>query len=269
MKVLISVDIEGVAGVVMDKHTDIEHPSFQRFIRVMTAEANAAVEGALEGGAQEVLVSDSHGDMAELIFEEMNANVQLITGGPRPLGMMQGIGHDVDKVFFIGYHGAAGSRAAVLDHTCYLYFTDVSLNGIPVGEIGLNAALAGSFGSPVVLVTGDQAAAAEARNLLGSIETVVVKEGITRNAAKCLHPQIARNLIKQAASRAVRIDSEPFIIKPPITMRICFTQTKYADMAELIPASIRIDGRTIDWVGDTMEQVYRVFRAMGNLASTV
>jgi len=269
MNVLISVDMEGVSGVVAGEHTSSEHKEYERFRKLMTAEANAAIEGALAGGATRVVVNDSHGSMTNVLIEELNPSAELISGSPKPWGMMQGIGVGVDAVFFVGYHGASGAGAAVLEHTWSGRLIEVQLNGRTVGETGLNAALAGAYGAPVVLVTGDEAVTAEARALLGEIETVAVKEGVGRTAARCLHPDVARQQIRQAAERAVKLDVAPFVVPPPVTVRLVFLRASYADMAELAPGSRRVDGRTVEWGGEDMPAAYRAFRAMAALSFTV
>jgi len=266
MNVLISVDMEGISGVVTENHTSSNHKEYERFRRLMTAEANAAIEGALAGGATQVVVNDSHGGMANILIEELNPAAELISGSPKPFGMMQGIGPDVDAVFLIGYHAASGTGAAVLEHTWSGRVIEARLNNQIVGETGLNAALAGAYGAPVLLVAGDRAVTEEARALLGEIETVTVKEGITRTAARCLHPQVAQEYIRQAAERALSLTVSPFIVELPITLRVVFHRAAHADMAELVPGSRRVDGRTVEWTGEDMPTVYRVFRAMTTLA---
>jgi D-amino peptidase len=269
MTVLISADMEGISGVVLPDHTTCGHTEYERFRRLMTAEVNAAAEGALKGGATRVIVNDSHGKMTNLILEELNANAELISGSPKPFGMMQGIGPEVDCLFFIGYHAASGSQSAVLEHTSNDRVVGLSLNGQIVGELGMNAALAGHFKKPVVLVSGDKALTSEAVSLLGDIETVAVKEGITRTSALCLNPQVARAEIRQAAERALkRINRPGFTLVQPIRMRIVFHRASQADMAGLIPTNIRVDGRTVEWVGQDMISVYQTYRAMLALSAT-
>jgi D-amino peptidase len=266
MNILISVDMEGIAGVVSGNHATSDHKEYERFRKLMTAEANAAIAGALAGGATQVVVNDSHGSMANILIEELNPAAELISGSPKPFGMMQGIGPDVDSVFLVGYHAMSGTGAAVLEHTWSGRVIELSLNGQVVGETGLNAALAGGYGVSVTLVAGDRAVTEEARALLGDIETVAVKEGIARTAARCLHPDVAQEHIRQAAERATKLIAMPFIVPPPITLRVVFHRAAHVDMAELVPDSQRIDGRTIEWTGDDMPTVYKVFRAMTTLA---
>lgn len=156
MKVFVSVDIEGISVVVLPEHADCTQAEWGSFRRPMTAELNAAIEGALEGGATAILVNDSHGRMGNMLLEELNPAADLISGSPKPLGMMQGIREDFDRVFFIGYHAASGRQAAVLEHTSNDRVIAVFLNERPMGELGMNAGLAGAFGKPVALVGGSR-----------------------------------------------------------------------------------------------------------------
>lgn len=269
MNILISMDMEGVAGVVAEDHTLSAGRDYERFRKLMTAEANAAIEGALAGGAGQVVVNDSHGQMANILAEELNPAATLISGSPKPFGMMQGISPDVERVFLVGYHAASGTGAAVLEHTWTGRIVDVYLSGQAVGEVGLSAALAGAYGASVALVTGDRAVTEEGRALLGDIETVAVKDGVTRTAARCLHPEVARQQIREAAERATKLKVAPFVMTAPITLRVVFQRAIHADVAELLPGSHRIDGRTVAWTGEDMPTVYRVFVAMTTLSFTV
>src|SRR6266513_280779 len=158
MRVYISVDMEGIAGVVHESQTDPTTPAFAaeygRFRRLMTAEANAAVEGALAAGATRVLVNDSHWFMRNLLAEELHQAAELVSGDPKPRSMVQGIDAGFDAALFIGYHARAGTRNAILDHTYADRIHDVRLNGKSVGELGLNAGVAGVHGVPIALVSG-------------------------------------------------------------------------------------------------------------------
>jgi len=269
MNVLISVDMEGIAGVVLEDHVTSSHKEYERFRRLMTAEANAGIEGALAGGASKVVVNDSHASMTNILIEDLSPAAELISGTPKPFGMMAGIGPDVTRVCFIGYHAASGTGGAVMEHTWTGRIFEATLNGRVVGETGLNAALAGAYGVPVVLVAGDAAVTKEARDLLGDIETVAVKEGVARTAARCLHPEVARERIREAAERAMKLVVSPFVVPPPITVRVVFQRAAHADAAAMIPGSERVDGRTVAWTGGDMQTVYTTFRAMVGLASTV
>ncbi len=268
MKILISADMEGISGVVAWEQVFPGGGDYERFRRVMTAEMNAAIEGALAGGATDILVNDGHSSMTNIIIEELHPAAQLVSGSPNPFGPMQGISSDLDKIFLVGAHSAAGTRASVLAHTWSRIIVEVRLNDRPIGEVGLNAALAGAFGKPVVLVTGDKAVTDEARALLGNIETVAVKESITGSAAQCFHPKVSESYILEAARRALTLNTKLFTIQAPITICVGFQNTIQADMAEMIPGCNRIDGRTINWTGEDMSAVYQTFQAMVALGKT-
>jgi len=271
MRVYISVDMEGVAGVVHEDQTDpIESRhagDYNRFRRLMTNEANAAIAGALEAGAKAVLVNDSHWLMRNLLAEELDPAAELLSGGPKRLSMIEGIDGGFDAAMFIGYHARAGTRNATIDHTYTSRVYDARINGEPVGELALNAAMAGVHGVPVALVSGDQALAAEARALLGKdIETVVVKQAVGRFAAKSLAPALACERIRAGAASALRRKHPAFQISPPIRLEVDFALTQMADMAELVPGSVRKGGRTLGYTGDDYHEVFRAWRAMYNLA---
>ncbi len=268
MRIYISADMEGVSGVVHFAQTSIneEAKEYDRARQWMTAEVNAAIEGALAGGATRIVVNDAHGSMRNILLEELNPVAQLVTGSPKPLSMMQGIDEGFEAAFFIGYHAQAGSAYGTLNHTWSGRVHTVALNGNPVGELGLNAALAGHYGIAVTLVTGDQTLVEEARALLGDIETVAVKQAYGMRAGRCLAPSRARELIKEGATRAVQKQVAPFIVSPPITLTIAFQQTIHAEMAELVPGSRRVDSRTVAFAHDDMPSAYRAWRAMVGLA---
>jgi D-amino peptidase len=272
MRVYISVDMEGVAGVVHEDQTDPIEPrhagDYNRFRRLMTNEANAAIAGALEAGAEGVLVNDSHWLMCNLLAEELNPAAELLSGGPKRLSMVEGIDGGFDAAMFIGYHARAGTRNATIDHTYTSRVYEARLNGEPVGELALNAAMAGVHGVPVALVSGDQALAAEARALLGDgIETVVVKEAVGRFAARSLAPAVACERIRAGAASALRRTHNLLKVAPPIRLEVDFALTQMADMAELVPGSVRTGGRTVSYTGEDYREVFRAWRAMYNLAS--
>lgn len=270
MKVYISADIEGISGVVAASHTSSEHKEYERFRRLMTREVNAAISGAISGGADEVVVNDSHGRMSNILIEELNQTAVLISGSPKPLGMMQGIDSEMDLAFFIGYHAASGTSKAVLEHTTNQTILSVSISGKTLGELGMNACLAAYYGVPVRLVTGDLATVREARTLLGDIETVATKEGITRTSAMCRSPEKVRAEISSAAERSVRSKGEDQQVSLPESpvLNVTFHRASHADMAELIPGARRVSGREVEWEGGDMNELYRVYRAMATLAAS-
>ena len=271
MRVYISVDMEGVAGVVHEDQTDpteARHSGeYNRFRRLMTNEANAAIAGALDAGATAVVVNDSHWLMRNLLAEELNPKAELMSGGPKRLSMVEGIDGGFDAAMFVGYHAKAGTRNATIDHTYTSRVYEARINGQPVGELALNAAMAGLHGVPVALVSGDQALAAEAKALLGSaLETVVVKEAVGRFAARSLAPSVACQRIRAGAAAALKRKHAPFTFKPPIRLEVDFGVSQMADMAELVPGSSRTGGRTVSYTADDYREVFRAWRAMYNLA---
>jgi D-amino peptidase len=273
MRVYISVDMEGVAGVVHEDQTNPIDPrcasEYARFRKLMTAEANAAIQGAIDVGATRVLVNDSHWTMRNLLAEEMHEAAELVSGGPKMRSMMEGIDAGFDAALFIGYHARAGTKNAILDHTYADRIMDVRLNGRSVGEVGINAALAGTFDVPVVLVSGDAALAAEAFDLLGEdVTAVIVKEAVGRHAAKSLAPAVACRRIREATAKALkRKKHHRFAIEAPITLEVDFSKTVEADMAEVTPGALRTGGRTVAFTHHDYREVFRAWRAMQNLAT--
>ena len=271
MRVYVSVDMEGVAGVVHEDQTDPIDPrhagEYNRMRRLMTAEANAAVEGALAAGAERVLVNDSHWLMTNLLAEELDPAAELLSGGTKARSMMEGVEEGFDAALFVGYHARAGVGHAIIDHTYTDRVHEARLNGRPVGELALNAALAGTYGVPVALVSGDQALAAEAREVLGpAVETVVVKHAVGRFAARSVAPSVACRLIREGARAALGRAHEPLRMAAPVQLEVDFALTQMADMAVLVPGSIRTAGRTVAFTHDDYREVFRAWRALYNLA---
>lgn len=269
MKVYISVDIEGISGVVNGEQGTPGNPDYERARQLMTAEANAAILGARAAGATDVLVNDAHGGMRNLLVDELDDWADLVYGAPKPLSMMEGLDDTFDVAFFVGYHARAGTPHAILDHTysgrCVNH---VELNGRPVGEIGLNAALAGVCGVPIGLVTGDRATTEEAKALLGeNLRTVTVKEAVGHQAARCLHPEEVQSMIRQAAEAAMTTQVVPLVLDAPVVLRLVLKSSLMADYASLVPGTRRLDGYTVEYAHEDYLTVYRVLRAMIKLAS--
>jgi D-amino peptidase len=206
------------------------------------------------------------------LIEQLDPRARLNTGSPSPFSMMQGIDKRVDAVMFIGYHARNGSPNAILDHTwSSRTVANVWLNDILTGEYGLNAAVAGHFGVPVIMASGDQTACAQMMELLGDIETAIVKQASGRFAAECLSPEVTREMICVSAERAVARLAEgdildPFVLDIPITVTVEFFSSDMADRASLIPFTKRA-GTQVSFTAQEMDTVYRGFRAMVTLAS--
>lgn len=282
MKVLISADMEGTCGVVSWVHVmPPEYPGdgprnqteYERARMRMTREVNAAIEGALAGGADEVIVNDSHDGMRNLIPEELHPSCRFISGNDKLLGMMQGVDLEgIGAVFYTGYHAKAGTPAAPLAHTWTDWLNDVRFDGSSTGEFGINAAIAGHFGVPVVLVTGDDKAVAQTQAMLGGqVVGVPVKEGISTFAALHLHPSIAADRIREGAERAIRDVSTavPFTLAPRANVELNFDHQARADQAALAPGVDRTEERTIAFHPADGVELSRTFRAVMKLASIV
>lgn len=273
MRVYISVDMEGVAGVVHEHQTDptdMRHAAeYARSCRLMTGEANAAIGAAIEAGATAVCVNDSHWLMRNLIAGELDERAELISGGPKALSMVEGIDGGFDAAMFIGYHGRAGTARSVIDHTYTDLLHEVRINGTPAGELALNAAMAGHAGVPVALVSGDDSLAAEARALLGEgVETVVVKHALGRYAARSCSPAVAGRRIADGVRRALGREHQPWRVALPVTIEAEFARSVHAELAELLPGSVRTGGRSVRTTHDDYHDAFRAFRAMCALAST-
>jgi D-amino peptidase len=271
MKVLLAADMEGISGVVHWDQVSPEHKEYERFRKLMTADVNAAVRGAFEGGAQEVVVSDGHAHGRNILIEELDARARLNTGSPSAFAMIQGVDTGPDAALFIGYHARSGTQHAILDHTWSGSVAEVSLNGQVVGEIGWNAAVCGHFGVPVIMVSGDQNACAEAEALLGQVETAVVKQAKGRMAAECLAPAVAQQRILEAARLAVqRLATgdapQPLRLEAPIRVSVEFTHSEMADRAAIFPGAQRLAGRRVEVLADDAPNAYRGFRALVALA---
>ena len=271
MRVYISIDMEGVAGVVHEDQTNPAEPrhagEYNRMRSLMTSEANAAIAGALDAGATRVLVNDSHWLMRNLLAEELHPSAELLSGGPKLRSMVEGIELGFDAACFVGYHAMAGTRDAVIDHTYTGIVHQVRLNGRPVGELGINAALAARYGVPVAMVSGDHALAAEAKALLGeSVEAVVVKHAVGRFAARSVSPGESCRRIREGVAAALRRTHAPLALEVPIRLEVEFALAHMADMAELVPGSVRTGGRTLEYVHDDYWEVFRAWRALYNLA---
>ena len=276
MKVLISADMEGTCGVVSwtqvmpPEVTGSSEPNSQdRYLRTrerMTAEVNAAVEGALAGGASEVIVNDSHDGMRNLIPDRLHPAVRFITGSDKPLGMVQGVDLDgVGAVFYTGYHAKAGTPAAPLAHTWSGWLNDVRIDGTSTGEFGINAVVAGHYGIPVVLVTGDDKAVSQTQALLGDqVVGAVVKEGISTFSALHLHPLKAQQVIRDAAEAAVgRVrQARPLTLEPGRAVELEFDHQARADQAIQVPGVSRTGERSVTWIPEDGYEFIQTFSAV-------
>jgi D-amino peptidase len=272
MKVFVSVDIEGVAGVVDSRECVPGDPEHDWARRLMGAEAAAAVDGALAAGATEVVVNDAHDGMHNILPDALDPRASLIRGELKPLSMLQGLEAGFDAALFVGYHARAGTRDAVLAHT----FTgprlqEARLNGRPAGEILLNASLAAELGVPVVLVAGDAAAAREAEADIPGVRTVAVKEAAGTFAARCLHPEESCRRIRAAAEQAVRgvADVAPLPRAQTNRLETRWRSPAVAQLLERIPQVELLDERTVSFESASMREVYGVLLVQTTIAGSV
>ena len=258
MKIFIMTDLEGATGVAGNWQDfnpgGREHEAARRFL---TGDVNAAIEGAFEAGAKEVVVLDGHGAAFSILLEELDPRAQLIRG--RRLQELEGLDETFDLMFAVGAHAMAGTPNGLLTHTLSSVGIDnIWLNNKPVGEIGLWAALAGHYDVPLGLVTGDLAATREAEHLLGRVFTVAVKEATSRFAARCLHPKMSHRLIRDAARKTVEsIDSfVPYKPDAPIELKVEYHNSERADRISQKKNVVRVDGRTVLARGDNILELY-------------
>lgn len=271
MKILIADDMEGISGVVDWTHVDNRNPEYNRFRKIMTAEINAAVAGAFDGGADEVVVSDGHGGGKNIMIEDFDPRARLNSGSPSEFQMISGIDKNVDGLIYIGYHARYGTPLGVLAHTWSLGVVNLWLNDRLVGEIGLNASVAGHFGVPLLLISSDQAGCNEAREIVPAVATVAVKQGTGTFAAECLPPEVSHELIREAADKAVRGLAKGSAPKPvetslPVTVKVELNNAMQADKAFQAPGAVRVDGRTVALTVADMREAYRAFRTLVGLA---
>jgi D-amino peptidase len=274
LKVYISVDMEGIAGVSHPNPTGRADSGYSAAVDLMIGEANAAIEGALAGGATEILVNDSHGGMYNLRPADLHPGARVLQG-QKAWSMVAGAGPDAGfgVALFVGYHARAGHPTGTIAHTFSGRPTLTKLNGRLVGESGINASVLGAWGIPVGLVAGDDALADEVADWLPWAERVVVKEGAGGNAAASLHPTLAADLIRAGAERAVRRamagELQPLVLAPPVVIEVDYRNAIAADYAAIVPGAERTGDRGVRFEAPDPATAYRGFLAGVRLAGIV
>lgn len=260
LKVLISVDMEGVTGAVTGDQLGPTGFEYQRFREFMTAEAMAAVEAAKESGATEILVVDAHGNGENLLIDRFPPDVRIVRSWPRPLSMMQGIDSSFTAAVFIAYHSATTNPAGVRAHTISsATFAAVRINGVDMAESGINAAIAGHFGVPVVAISGDDAAVAELQRLVPGAEGAVVKRAISFHSANTMTPAAGQALIREAVKTglAKRGSIRPNVLRGPLRLDITFKNYTPAEITTYLPGIERVDAHTIRFTARDITEVAR------------
>ena len=270
LKVHISVDMEGVVGTVTGDQLGPSGFEYGRFREFMTREALAAVTAAKEAGATDIVVADSHGNGENLLIEHFPVDVRIVRSWPRRLGMMAGIDRSFDAAVFIGYHASTSNSQGVRAHTfSSATLTRVALNGVEVTEGAWNAAIAGHFGVPVVMVSGDDAAIAEVRSVVGNIEGAEVKKSLGFHSAMTVTPQASYELIGQAVKSALarRAEFKPYVVKAPVVVDVSFKNYMPAEVLSALRGVERTDSHSIRFRANDMVEASDFMRFIGDYRS--
>lgn len=261
LKVFISIDMEGVTGVANWEDVSRDGKDYDLFRKIMTLEANAAVEGAAAAGATEIWVRDSHGSARNILPELLDRRAVLVrdwSGGPK--SMMEGIDETFDAAVFVGYHAKAGTPDSLLEHTSSGSVTDFSINGISMPEAGYNALIAGTYNVPVVFAAGDRTLCDQITTLLGEVETVPVKEGIGA-AAVSLHPEVTRDRIRAGVEKALhRLDEfEPYRLEAPYTLVVKLKSEETVNQGSHYPGVKRTGEWELSYSSDDFLEIMLAF----------
>jgi D-amino peptidase len=260
VKIYISADMEGITGVVSGDQLSPGAFEYERFRGFMTAEVNAAIDAARAAGATEFVVGDSHGNGQNLLIEQLPSDVTVVRSWPRPLGMMSGIDESFDGVMFIGFHSSTANTRGVRAHTMSsANITGLRLNGISMSEGSMAAAMAGQFGVPVILISGDDVAVAETQVIVGDMEGAVVKWAKGFHSAETLTPEAGREVIRTRANAAVnRIDDfEPYVLDTPIELELSLKHYRAVEVLSYLPNVEKLNSHTIKFVGENMDEISR------------
>ena len=263
LRVFISVDMEGIGGIGTDKMTNGAGKDYATGRALMTAEVKAVVGAIFEHGPAQILVNDSHGDMQNLLHTELDPRVTYIQGNIKPLGMVQGLDASFDAAIFLGYHARAGTDGGFLAHTGSGSVKGLWLNGVEVGEGGLNAHYAGSHGVPIIVAAGDATFAKQFGDLVQT-RAVTTKEAIGYQVARLVHPEVVRSRLRDATLEALaHLDTAtPLQVSNPVNIRMRFASTTRADVLQAIPGMRRVDGTSVEYDAKDMTEAYMLIRLM-------
>lgn len=269
MKILISTDIEGVAGVYHAEQVRPGNPEYERARLLMAREANAAVEGAFDAGATEVFVNDSHGGFRNMPPDVLDARAVVIQGKPRYLGMVAGVERGVDAVCMVGYHSMARGRG-ILAHTINSSaFAGIWLNDVELGEAGLYGALAGEYGAPVVMGSGHDVFIGENRKLFPGAVFVQTKQATGFGSGVSLSPEQSRLAIRAGVSAALRggVGVRPLVSSGPQRVTLRVQSPAFADLFCQWPEFERVDGVTLGFTAGTVEAAVRMLNCCSAMSS--
>ncbi|MBI80382.1 MAG: hypothetical protein CMQ51_08170 [Gammaproteobacteria bacterium] len=268
MNVYLVIDMEGIGGVTHGSMIRTGHVEWrERGTRLMTAEANAAIEGAFQGGATSVIVKDGHDSGQNIRREDLDSRAELITGNSVTVGLMPGMDSTFDKLFLMGFHAKMGTRFGQFDHTISTAtISNLSINDIVVGEIGLYGIYAGFYDVSVALTTGDGPAVEESQELFGDHQGVAVKQGLGRFAVRTFNPDKILTDITQGAKKAMNVGAPPMKVESPVSISIDFLRSAEADMAEMVPGSVRTSARNVQYTHSDPDIAFQGLQAMVSLA---
>lgn len=262
LKIFISVDMEGIAGIGTSAMVSTGGKDYETGRKLMTNEVNAVVSAIFETGPATVVVNDSHGDMQNLLHTQLDPRVEYIQSNIKPLGMVQGLDASFDAVIFIGYHAMAGTENGFLAHTGSGTVKGLWLNGVEVGEGGLNTYFASSLSVPVILASGDRTFTEEIKKLTPA-RTVVTKEAIGASAARLFHPDVVNKELQAQTKAALKeIKKAKPLTQDPIEFKLKVDAPTRADVAMSIPGMKRIDGYTVSYQAKNMEEAYKLIRVI-------
>lgn len=264
-KIYISVDIEGINGVVYPHQTmSFGGESYNLAVKQQHEEVNCVIEALQEANIDQITVNDAHYTMENLHISQLNPKIELITGKPKHFSMLAGLDESYDCVFLIGYHAKAGAKNGVLAHTFSPVFKSVSLNGDYIGEIELNSIYAGLLNVPIALVTGDNCTCEEAQNSIGNVKTVCTKTAISTTSARCkANEQLFREL-KWTVTETVNNQQDWALYKTgsPYVLEVDFCNRKHADLAELLPELERLSATRVKYTSNEYKKVYKLLQFM-------
>lgn len=261
-RVYISVDLEGISGVNGDDQTSAGGAEYGRARKLMAEDANAAIRGAFDGGATDVLVNDSHGGQRNLLPEDLDPRARLISHSFKRHGMMEGLDETFDAVVFVGYHAKADAPRGLFAHTGSGIVRDLQINGQSVGEGGMNAALAAFYGVPVVAVSGDDTAVAEVTELVPGVHGAVVKRAINVRAAELKPLQTARREIQEAVRAGVASAKKSAPVRSPVRVQLRYRNFTFPEIATAFKEIELVAPDTIAFTRDTMPEAYRLIRVL-------
>lgn len=260
LKIYVSADMEGVVGVVTDQQLGPGGFEYERFRAFMTAEVNACIEAAREAGATEIVVSDSHGNGQNLLIERLPDDVTVVRSWPRPLGMMDGIDDSFDGAILLGYHSSTANERGVRAHTfSSANVTSVRINGASMSEASVSAAIAGHFGVPIIMVSGDHIAVAETQVIVGDVEGAVVKWARGFHSARTLTPEAAYEVIRARTRAAIgRIEEfEPYVLQPPLRLELGLKHYRPVELLAYLPGVERVNSHTVGFVAEDITGISR------------